>query len=100
MEPKCLHTKLRPFLKALKWSGKLRPFMQRQAYGPTARSRVYHLTAAFLALQDAYADRAKESPQSPALTLTVAAPPMSSPTYTGTLGQVQLSKHKTANPPR
>ena len=43
------------------------------------------------ALQDAYADRAKESPQSPALTLTVTAPPMSSPTYTGTLGQVHLS---------
>jgi len=43
----------------------------------------------FPCVQDAYADRQREAPQTPALELTVVGPPMSSPTYTGTLGQVR-----------
>lgn len=46
----------------------------------------------FPGVQDAYADRQREAPQTPALELMVVGPPMSSPTYTGTLGQVRKGK--------
>lgn len=42
-------------------------------------------------MQDAYADRRREAQQTPALKLTLVGPPMSSPNYINTLGQVRFS---------
>jgi len=48
------------------------------------------------ALQAAYSDRQREAPQQPAVRVTIIGPPMSSPNYLGTVGQILVeSNHET-----